>query len=83
MNTLSVALAALLAGAQDPSDAVFNESTVSTIKLTMSQSSWDAIRNNQTSDTYYRATFQWTSGTTTETLADVGVRASGGHGAVC
>jgi hypothetical protein len=71
------------AAAQDPSDAFFDESQVNTIRLAMSQANWDTIRNNQTSDIYYRATFTWTSGTTTETVTDVGVRASGGYGAVC
>ncbi len=74
---------ALEAAAQDPSDAFFDESAVSTIRLAMSQADWDTVRNNQTSDLYYRATFTWTSGATTETVADVGVRASGGYGAVC
>ncbi|HYE97363.1 MAG TPA: CotH kinase family protein [Planctomycetota bacterium] len=83
----SILLAALLAGCGDDggspsavrgavvelSDPIFAGETLDTFDLAMDPADWAAIVQNPYDDTFRRAVMTWRS----ETLADVGVRASG------
>jgi hypothetical protein len=70
------AAAARPAGAQEPSDAIYNESVVATYRLTMAAADWNAIVNDPfgSGDKWKRCAFQWQSD---PTVYDVGVKAVG------
>jgi spore coat protein CotH/uncharacterized membrane protein len=77
MNRFLTAIAFLLAASSAAfaqSDAVFDENTVATYRITMNPAEWDMIVNDPsgTGVTWKRCTFEWQG----ETLTDVAIRAS-------
>ncbi|HYF00242.1 MAG TPA: CotH kinase family protein, partial [Planctomycetota bacterium] len=75
-------LAFLAAGraatAQDPSDAIFDQSQIRTFRLFMPSADWTAIVNAD-GETWRRADFEWVGPNGVEAVGGVGVKASG-HG---
>jgi len=72
-------LAAILpfaAAAQDPSEAIYDETRIETFSLSLDPADWDAICNDGTGsgDQWKRATLTWQG----ETVPGVGVKRSGG-----
>lgn len=69
---LAVALSPALA--QTPQDALFDDSAVATISLTMDPADWITLQRNFRENAYYRAEFCWNG----KALANIGVRSHGG-----
>jgi len=67
-------VAAASSAAMAQSDAVFDENTVATYRITMNPAEWDMIVNDPsgTGVTWKRCTFEWQG----ETITDVAIRAS-------
>jgi len=65
--------------AQDASDAIYDENTLATFRLTVASADWGAIVNDPlgSGDQWKRADMTWTNGTVTETVPGVAVKRSG------
>ena len=69
---LAVALSPALA--QTPQDALFDDSAVAAVSLSMDPADWSALQRKFRENTYYRAEFSWNG----KVLANIGVRSHGG-----